>query len=168
MSPLHIHNLTMDPPPKKCHLTQQFLTEVTRKEGLRWEANLAAHVSDSFFTFHYLSKLPVTSHVLEKATRWSSFKSITLSKNTSQYQVISGHFIFLSPLRTFPQGSCAWMPYRNFESRNWILYLIRWVWIPNYSHLAMMDVADHLTHSTVLYFFFVFSLCLTLAVVNGI
>ena len=55
--------------PKKQHLTQQFLIEVTRKEGLGWEADLVAHVSEVLFTFYYLSLLPITSNVQEKATR---------------------------------------------------------------------------------------------------
>ena len=41
---LHIHSLTMDQSPKKQYLTQQFLMEVDKKEGLGWEADLAAHV----------------------------------------------------------------------------------------------------------------------------
>ena len=41
----------MDPPTKKQCLTQQFLKEVTRKEGLGWEANLAAHVSKILLVF---------------------------------------------------------------------------------------------------------------------
>ena len=44
-----ICNLIMDPPPMKWHLTQWFLTEVTRREGLGWEADLAAHVSTILF-----------------------------------------------------------------------------------------------------------------------
>ena len=44
-----ICNFTMDPWPKKQHLSCQFLMEVTRRKGLIWEANLAAHVSTILF-----------------------------------------------------------------------------------------------------------------------
>ena len=52
----------MDPPPKEQCLTQQYLMEVTRKEGLRWEANLVAHVCEVLFTFYYLSLLVLSFH----------------------------------------------------------------------------------------------------------
>ena len=43
----------MDPLPKKQHLTQKFLMEMTRKEGLGWEADLAAHVNEVLFNIYY-------------------------------------------------------------------------------------------------------------------
>ena len=61
----------MDPPPKKQHLTRQLLMEITQKEGLRWEADLVAYLSEFFSTFYCFFQLLVTSVILEKATKYS-------------------------------------------------------------------------------------------------
>ena len=50
-------------PPKKQCLTCQFLIEMTRKEGLRLEADLAAHVSKVLYIY-YLSQ-PSVIHIEE-------------------------------------------------------------------------------------------------------
>ena len=71
---LHIHNLTMDPPPKKQHLTRQFLMEMARKEGIIWEADPAAQVSKILFKLKspdilLLVQLPILILILEKVAQ---------------------------------------------------------------------------------------------------
>ena len=49
--PQYFHNGNMYFPPKKWHLTQQVLMEVTMNEGLGWKADLVAHVSEVLLIF---------------------------------------------------------------------------------------------------------------------
>ena len=82
----------MDPPSKKWHLTWQFLMVVTRKEGFGWEADLAAHVSDSFFinlllvlTFCHITctRKPHGSQVLKAFLYQRTLPSIRSSQDIS-------------------------------------------------------------------------------------
>ena len=82
-----ICNFIMDPPPKKWCLTHQFLMEVTRREGLTWEANLAAHVNTILFLVF------ISFCIMCKANK----ASLQNRSETFHYGTISKQAIFMAP-----------------------------------------------------------------------
>ena len=108
LSLMLICDLIMSPPPKKLCLTWQFLMEVTRKEGLSWEANLAAHASTILFlTFTSLCVICKANKASVQSCSENLF-AIGLSLNML---LSCSHRIFLL-------GPHAWRPYRNFGCEN--------------------------------------------------
>ena len=98
-------NWNMDSPPKKWHLTQQFLMEVTREEGLECGADLAAHVSEVFCKFiPFLNSLLYYLPHFRRTMRWQCFRKDFLNRWTLlPYQVTSVHLIFLFPTESSPR-----------------------------------------------------------------
>ena len=99
----------MDSPPKKWHLTHQFLMEVTRKEGLSWGADLVTHVSEVFWIFDF-SQLPlILSLTLEENLGMAKLLEDFLSRWTLlPYQITSVHLISLFPKES-PPPRITWL-----------------------------------------------------------
>ena len=84
----YFFNWNMDSPPKKWHLTWQFLMQVTRMEDLGWKVDLAAHVSEIFWIFTtFLNSLYCHLH-LRKTMGGEALGRISL---------VDGHFF---PIRS--------------------------------------------------------------------
>ena len=112
------------PPKKKC-LACQFVMEVSRKEGLRWEADLAAHVSKVFLIYTTFLN-PLLHYVF-----WGKLQG---SKALRRISLVDGHFFHIRspwcilspcPLQNLSQGSHIWRPYKNYEGGRRTLCLTR-------------------------------------------
>ena len=82
----------MDPPPKKQHLTWQFLMEVTQKGDLRWEADLAAHVSDNYLL------------LLDSTSCHMNYTRENYEMSTSPHIRLSQDISFSCPPKNLPLG----------------------------------------------------------------
>ena len=118
-------NRNMYSPPKKQCLPQQSLMEVTGKEGLGWEANLATHVSKVLLVFTTFLN-PLLHYIFGGKPQNNEALRRIPSVDGHFFPIRSPQFILFScPYRTSHQGSHVLRPYENYKHRRRTLCLSR-------------------------------------------